>query len=85
MGTVTRDSLPMSSALRTVRDMLAEDKPFEHIEAVIEDDCEMDEQEKSVLWLFALFEGCSTDLARELGRVGAADSSSSYRPSEVRV
>lgn len=51
----------VDSAFKVVRGQLRKQVPFEHIEADIER-CDLDEEEKAVLWLYAWCGGQASEL-----------------------
>lgn len=60
-----------ASARRTVAAMIAEDVPFERIEAYIEDR-PLEGEDRALLWLYAFLGGEVDFIAEELGRVALA-------------
>jgi len=52
----------LDSALETVREMLAREAPFEHVEAYIENNASLDAEQRAVLWLYAWCGGQASEL-----------------------
>lgn len=59
---------PLLEAMRRVREYYAREVPWERIEALVEDDTALDEEERAVVWLFAWMGGDPVTVAEELKR-----------------
>lgn len=59
---------PLLEAMNRVRECYAREMEWERVEALVEDDTTLDEEERAVVWLFAWMGGDPITVADELRR-----------------
>lgn len=62
--------MSLTAVIEEVRRQLAREVPFERIEAFIEEQRQLDEEERAVAWLYAWVGADPTQVAQHLGRNG---------------